>query len=314
MNKDRFRFLKWGGVATVAAIGAWLLFAPPSCDSQSPRDTVDTRTPREKELENQRLEKKYGKVETTVKSKFSNIRIRKLKNTYTMMFIRDNGEEVLESRVNLDRPNDLLVDYTRYMFLSYLFKPKQEKVLIVGLGGGGMVHFMKHHDPKCKVDSVEIDPEVVRLAAEYFGMTSAGNVNIMTKDAFDHFKSAADGQYDVIYMDAFLKPSADTDMTGAPLRMKTVRFYKDIQKKLTPDGMVVFNINPHLRIREDLRNIHEAFPQAYVFELPDEGGLVVVGSMSSKRIEGPALFEIAKGVDRRFEATFSFRLMALSLR
>ena len=29
-----------------------------------------------------------------------------------MMFVRDNGEEVLESRVNLTRPHQLLVDYT----------------------------------------------------------------------------------------------------------------------------------------------------------------------------------------------------------
>jgi spermidine synthase len=310
MNKDRFGVVRWGGLMAIVGAVAWLLIAPPSCDSQAPRDT---RTPRQKEEETRRLEARYGKVETSVKSKFSNIRIRKLKNTFTMMFIRDNGEEVLESRVNLDRPNQLLVDYTRYMFLSYLFKPKQEKVLICGLGGGGMVHFMKHYDPKCKVDCVEIDPEVVRLAAEYFGVTSGGNVNIITKDAFDHFKAAPDGGYDVIYMDAFLKPSGATDETGAPLRLKTVAFYKDLQKKLTADGVVVFNINPHKKIMQDVRNIQEAFPQAYIFELPDEGGLVAVGTKSSKRLSGEQLFEIANGVDRRFEATFSFRLMALHL-
>ena len=186
-------------------------------------------------------------------------------------------------------------------------------MLICGLGGGGMVHFMKHYDPKCKVDCVEIDPEVVRLAAEYFGITSGGNVNIITKDAFDHFKTVAEGAVRRDLHGRFPETFSGNGRDRAPLRLKTVAFYKDLQKKLTADGVVVFNINPHKKILQDVRNIQEAFPQAYTSSLPDEGGLVAVGTKSSKRLSGEQLFEIANGVDRRFEATFSFRLMALHL-
>jgi spermidine synthase len=250
-----------------------------------------------------------GEIELAVKSDYSRIRVRKKDNVRTLGFVRDNGDEVIESMVDLDRPHDLIIDYTRFMFLSYLFRPKQEKVLIVGLGGGAMIHFLKHYDPKVKIDVVEIDPKIVEIADKYFGVRSGGNVNIITKDAFDYLKNT-EARYDVIYMDAFLKPSNDTDKTGVPLRLKTIRFYKEIQQKLNPAGLVVYNLNPHATVGEDVKTIREAFPQTYTYELPEWGGYVVVGSMVEQRQPANGLLKAAVELDRRFKTQFSFLEMA----
>jgi len=59
----------------------------------------------------------------------------------TLVFVRDNGEEFVESMVNLRRPHELLLPYSRFMLASYLLQSGQQRVLIAGLGGGGMVHF-----------------------------------------------------------------------------------------------------------------------------------------------------------------------------
>jgi spermidine synthase len=246
-------------------------------------------------------------VELNQKSEYSHIKITRNGNVRTLWFVRDNGEEVIESMLDLAKPHEMLVSYVRFMFLSYVFRPKQEKVLIVGLGGGSMVHFLRHYDPNVKVDVVEIDPAIVKIAEKYFGVKSGGNVNIITKDAFDYFKNT-EARYDVIYMDAFLKPSGATDETGVPLRLKTIAFYKDLQKKLTPSGMVVFNINPHEKIKEDVKNIKDAFPQAYVFDLPG-GGLVVVGSLVAERMKNEAMINAGNDADWRFKTSFSFRNM-----
>jgi spermidine synthase len=249
-----------------------------------------------------------GEIEYDVKTDYSRIRVRKVDNVRTLWFVRDSGEEVIESRVDMDNPHDLLIDYTRYMFLSYLFRAKQEKVLIVGLGGGAMVHFLRHYDPAVKVEVVEIDPVVVKIADKYFGVRNSDEVKVITADGLEHLRST-DARYDVIYMDAFLKPSRDTDETGVPLRLKTIQFYKDVQKKLTADGLVVFNLNPHERDDQDVRNIREAFGQAYVFRLPLGEGNVVVASTSAERMAPGTLLVRAAELDRRFKASYSFREM-----
>ena len=111
----------------------------------------------------------YGKLEHDVTSEFSHIRIRRRDDYRSMMFVRDTQEEVVESMLDLAHPNRLVVPYTQFMFLSYSFRPEQERVLIVGLGGGSMVHFLKKFDPELKVDVVEIDPAVVDIARRFFG-------------------------------------------------------------------------------------------------------------------------------------------------
>lgn len=250
-----------------------------------------------------------GELELDVQSEYSRILIRRHSTLRSMLFVRDNGEEVLESQIDLRRPHVLQFEYLRYMFASYLLRDQQQDVLIVGLGGGGMVHFLRRIDPNVRIEAVEIDPEVVRLADKYFNVRSEGNVKVATADGFK-FIADAKKPYDVIYMDAFLKPSADTDGTGAPLALRTRQFYEQMQSKLKPGGSVVFNLNPHPQLADDVKAIAEAFPQTYVFPLSQFGGAVVVASTAAERVDAKALVRKGKELDRRFKTDLSFQEMA----
>jgi spermidine synthase len=137
-------------------------------------------------------------------------------------------------------------------------------------------------------------------------------VDIVTADGFKYLEKT-DKKYDVIYMDAFLKPSKDTDDTGVPLNLKTIKFYKDTQTKLTPDGLMVFNINGHDKVADDIKNIRDAFPQTYVFGLSFDSGYIVVGSMSPTRVSADAIMAAAGVADNRFKTNFSFRGIARTL-
>lgn len=258
------------------------------------------------------LAPRYGKLEVDETSEFSHIRVRTKNNIRTIFFVRDSGEEVIESMVDIRFPSRLLLDYTKYMFLSYAFQPKQEKVLIVGLGGGAMIHFLKKHDPDLKVDVVEIDPSVVDIADKHFGVRTAGNINVITADGIKYLTETKE-RYDVVYMDAFLKPSGETDVNGVPLRAKTADFYRSIQEKLKPGGMVVYNLNPHAKTAEDIREITQAFKQTYVFRLADSRGLVAVATLADARVTPAELVKTGRQLDGRFKATFSFEKMAARL-
>jgi spermidine synthase len=250
-------------------------------------------------------------IEFETTSAFSHLLVKRQGSVRTLLFVRDNGEEVEESMVNLKKPHELLVPYTRFMFTSYLFQPKQLRVLIVGLGGGAMVHFLQHCDPEVTVDVVEIDPAVVAVADKYFEVRSGGKIDVITADGRNYLETT-DKRYDVIYLDAFLKPAAETDSTGMPLAMKTVQFYKGLQEKLRPQGLVVFNLNRQPTTEADIRNIRSAFGQAYVFRMQTDN-LVVGATLSQERLSPADLRARAKSVDARFKATFSFQELSRHL-
>ena len=247
-----------------------------------------------------------ARLEVDEKSDYSQVRIRRQGDVRTLLFVRDSGKEIVESRLSLDAPHVLMLPYSRVMFASYLFNPQPKRVLIVGLGGGAMVHFLKHYEPKLHVDVVEIDPLIVRLADKYFDMRSDGSVNIILTDGFDYLQNTAE-HYDVIYMDAFLQPSADTDSTGVPHRLKTIEFYESIQDKLDPHGVVVFNLNAHADTEEDISTIKSAFLQTIVFRCAGSTNLVAVASMASTSPDYSELQTRAVQLDKRFNASFSFQ-------
>ncbi len=254
------------------------------------------------------LLRELGPVEFETKSEFSHIRVRRNGDVRTIVFVRDGGQEIGETKINISKPHELLIPYTQSMFASYLVRPEQKRVLIVGLGGGAMVQFLKHHEPDLKIDAVEIDVAVVKIAAEYFDTKPSENVRIFTEDGFEYFKTTKD-KYDVIYMDAFLKPSRGTDSTGVPLNLKTIEFYKSVQTKLNPDGLVVFNLNPGKTLRNDINTIRKAFPVTYTFRVASSKNLVAVATTSPRRKRTTELAPVARDLDARFQANFSFQKM-----
>ncbi|HYO24256.1 MAG TPA: fused MFS/spermidine synthase [Lacipirellulaceae bacterium] len=256
-----------------------------------------------------------GRLEFEGSSEFSHIRVRRRGNVRTLLFVRDSGEEVLESRINLKAPHVLQFEYLKHLFTSYLFRYPQQDVLIIGLGGGSMIHFLQHADPGVRIDAVEIDPLVVKLADEYFAVRSSDHVRLITADGLKFISEPSEAKtYDAIYLDAFLKPSAGTDATGVPLALRTQEFYKHLQSRLKPGGVVAFNINPHAAVQDDVKAISAAFPQTYQFALPRDQGLVVVGASDSARLSRTVLMDRAAALDATFSEALRFKEMARRLR
>ena len=247
------------------------------------------------------------------RSAYSHVCIRRQGNVRSMLFVRDGGEEVPESEIDLQKPYVLRFEYLRSIFASYLLCRRQRDVLIIGLGGGGMVHFLQKYDPAMRIDAVEIDPLVVELAETYFGVRTGANVNIVTADGL-RFVAEGENQYDVIYMDAFLKPSAETDATGRPLEMRTQAFYRQLQERLKPGGVVAFNINPYEGMVEDVRGVERAFRQTYELPLPQGEGVVVIASTDGARRGRTELVQRARGLEKRFGGTLPLVEIAKRLR
>jgi spermidine synthase len=245
-----------------------------------------------------------GRLEHEEVSAFSRIRVRSDGDVRALTFVRDDGQEVVQSRVSLTAPHTLLAPYARCMFASYVYQPQPRRVLIVGLGGGAMVRFLTHHEPHVQIDAVEIDPAVVRLADRYFGVRSGGNVRVHTADAVRFVESTAD-RYDLILMDAFLRPSSDTDATGVPTRLKTLAFLDRLKQALAPGGIVAFNVNEHESMADDIAAVASAFGRVAVYRCPPSDNKVIIAADGGVAADDDVRARIG-ALDARFDGALSF--------
>lgn len=240
-----------------------------------------------------------------ITSDYSTIIVRDEKDVRTMYFVRDNGDLALESSVNIKKPSLLLIPYTRIMMGALLFHPKPQTALMIGLGGGAMPHHIQAFHDDLSLDAVDIDPEIVRIAKEYFLLRPDENLRLYAADGFD-FIANCENQYDILFMDAFLKPSEDTDSTGTPMRLKTMEFYKQITRCLTEKGVVAFNINRSFSLKKDIQNIQDAFPQTWSVPVPKRGNVVVFASVAQEEIALPLVHTRAQFMEQKRTSSLSY--------
>ncbi len=86
-----------------------------------------------------------------------------------MYFVGDDGTQFIESRHDRSRPAEprprLRADDDGRLPCCSRARAAS---LMLGLGGGGMSNYLRARFPELEIDAVDIDPEVVRLAQEFF--------------------------------------------------------------------------------------------------------------------------------------------------
>ena len=187
-----------------------------------------------------------------------------------------------------------------------------------------MVHALNRYHPQLQLDVVEIDPVVVDIARQYFGVTDhpkvaspqnqknsspqEGYTRVITEDGFV-FLRQPHTPYDVIYLDAFLQPTEETDSTGSPLKLKTLAFLKEIQSQLTDQGVVVVNMNEHPELRRDISTFRAAFAHSLVWKVPQTGNWIALGFKSTPVESSTALSQHAREIERSLELPFHLNML-----
>lgn len=255
---------------------------------------------------------------------FSELAIQDRSTRRGMYFIRPNGQELLETEIDLTRPELLQVRYTQDMLAVYpFFDYKPEHALLIGLGGGAMVHALHAYDPSLNLEVVEIDPVVVRFARNYFGISGlesrakqdpSMDLKVITADGFDYLKSNSSTKaktskkYDIIWMDAFLQPTSETDSTGSPLNLKTVEFLKSISAtKLSSRGVLAININHHEALKRDFDSVRAAFPASSIWQVPETGNYIALGFKNVPQQSTTQIYELADHYTRQQASPFNYR-------
>ncbi len=142
-----------------------------------------------------------------------------------------------QSCIDLRRPDQFALNYTRMMLAGTLFaSPDPKRILIMGLGGGSIPTALKTLLPNAQVDVVEIDPAVTRVARKFFNFVETPKLNVTELDGRVFVKRALrTGQkYDVVLLDAF-------DHEYIPEHLLTKEFLTEVKGILGPRGVIVAN-------------------------------------------------------------------------
>ncbi len=209
-----------------------------------------------------------------------------------------------QSGMYLDDPYRLRFLYTDYTHLAFVFKPDAASVCVIGLGGGSIPKKYRRDRPSLRIDVAEIDPEVVDVAKRFFYFREDPLMRVAALDGRVFLTRKRDARYDFVFVDAYYSDAI-------PFHMTTVEFLNLVKRRLSPDGVVAWNIigtlhGPRSRLfRSVYKTFRAAFPQVYVFPVGGEGAfeggamgnLIVVGTPGMARVSREAFVERARALE-----------------
>ena len=193
------------------------------------------------------------------------------------------GSDWIQGAMRIARPWALELEYTREMMLPLLLRGDEDwpaSVLQVGLGAASVTKFLYRHRPAARITAVEIEPQVVAAARQFFLLPDdPGRIRIEVADAFDYV-ALAHARYDLILVDGF-------DARGRAGRLDSAPFYAACRERLARRGMVAVNVLTRRRsAAPSIARLREAFEERVLALPPSEPGNVVLLAAA-----GPAVCE-----------------------
>ena len=186
------------------------------------------------------------------------------------------GSHLVQGAMRIARPWSLELEYTREMMLPLLLHSGSQwprSVLQVGLGSASFTRFLHRHRPEARVTVVEIAPEVLAAARQFFRLPEESpHLRIEIGDAHD-WLALTRRRFDLILVDGF-------DAEGRAGMLETLPFYLNCRSRLNGGGMMAANLLTRRQgVAPIVERIREAF-EGRVLVLPpcDKGNTVALAS------------------------------------
>lgn len=175
----------------------------------------------------------------------------------------------LQSRQWISDPSALILPYTWYMMAFPLVRlAEPERALMIGVGAGSMIHFLRRHFPACAIDAVDISSDILAISRDFFDLREDDFLRIYCQDG-GAFLRQNDTRYDLILLDAFDGEGMAADLYAAP-------FFALTRKHLREDGILVCNLwSSQASVRRDaFRQLRRSFADTIFLPVPERGNMV----------------------------------------
>lgn len=223
-----------------------------------------------------------GAVVFETTSSYHHIRVVDDGGIRTLLF--DNA---MQTRMALRAPLTGHFDYVESFHLPWLWNARITNVLMIGLGGASVQRSYRHYYPEVCVDTIELDPAVIRVAADYFHYSNSPTHRIILGDGRPFIRHTTN-RYDVILLDAY---TASPYGAFLPHALVTKEFFTLATARLSTNGVLAYNVMGDLNDgRENVlgalyNTLKSVFPQVYVFPAQTSKNVVLLGTRQATRVE-----------------------------
>ncbi|RTE66618.1 hypothetical protein EH243_05920 [Amphritea opalescens] len=210
---------------------------------------------------------------------------------YRYMSFGSGGEQ---SRIDRSRPDYPVYQYLQVMLLGLLYQPAPQQALMLGLGGGSLVHALLSYSANLEITVAELRQQVLNTATEYFQLPDTPRLTITISDAMEYL-CQQNSTYDLIFTDLF----SDTGMQHQQLQKE---YLEQCYRLLSDQGVLVLNLwdeghGYHPRANQQLSDL---FGDNWLCCTVDSGNLIAFGFKGGKPESNPrALLNGAKKLEKR---------------
>jgi spermidine synthase len=174
-------------------------------------------------------------------------------------------DHLVHSFVVLEDPTHLEYGYEKiYAEMARYLSPEGRAISAMFIGGGGYTfpRYLETLYPGSRLDVVEIDPGVTRVAYQYLGLPVTSTIRSFNEDARQYVtRESPQAQYDLILGDAF------NDLS-VPYHLTTLEFSQRVSQFLKPEGLYLINVIDSYSTGSFLRafanTLTRVFPYVYV--------------------------------------------------
>jgi hypothetical protein len=167
-------------------------------------------------------------------------------------------------------------------FLRAMAAAPDPHLLVIGGGGYTLPRWAEAYEPRVKVEVVEIDPGVTKVAHEFLGLSEDTKIVTHNRDGRQFVQEQAQpGTYQLVVQDA-------VNDLSVPYHIMTQEYNDAVKRTLTPDGVYLLTVIDRYDdgelLRAAIRTMRLSFAHVHLlaagklWEKGDQGVYVVYGA------------------------------------
>ena len=141
----------------------------------------------------------------------------------------------LHSVIDLKNPERLALRNLEFLMGILLFIPAPQNILLLGTGGGSLIHFLRHHYPRSHLTSVDNDSELQDLIQQKMLLPKASENLVYLIDDASHYLQHCGQKFDLVLVDIF-------SGSQSPAWLLDSQAMRQLYKLLTDQGAVAYNL------------------------------------------------------------------------